>query len=205
MTPSSEIPLDWLPPAIKQRIATHALVAGEALFRQGDAAAALFLVVEGRLRLVRQTVDHRKVVIHTARAGDLFAEAALFSSTYHCDAVADVPSKVRIFPKRHVLEAVRSDPKLAEKFMALLAREVQALRTRLEQRNIRSARDRVLQHLALAAGHDGRTVRLAGTLMDLAAEIGLSHEALYRTLSALEIDGLLTRTAQALILQKPRI
>jgi CRP/FNR family transcriptional regulator, dissimilatory nitrate respiration regulator len=204
VTAPAESALDWLPPAIRQRSTTRALAPGEALFRQGDTPAAIFVVEEGRLRLVRQTIDHRKVVIHTARAGDLFAEAALFSSIYHCDAIADVASRVRVFPKRQVLAAVRSDPKLAERFLAILAREVQALRSRLEQRNIRSARERILQHLALAAGADGRTVRLVGSLMDLAAEIGITHEALYRTLRALEKAGALTRTAEGFVLPKMR-
>lgn len=196
--------LDWLPAAIKHGSTVRELVAGGTLFRQGDAAAAIFLVEEGRLRLVRQTIDSRKVVIHTARAGDLFAEAALFASAYHCDAVADIPSRVRVFPKRLVLAAVRSDPKLAERFMAAFAREIQLLRSRLEQRNIRSARDRVLQYLALAAGPGDRTVRLSGTLMDLASEIGLTHEALYRTLATLEKEGAITRTPDGLVLQKMR-
>ena len=201
-----ELALDWLPTAIKHGSTVRDLAAGETLFRQGDAAAAIFVVEAGRVRLVRQTVDSRKVVIHTARAGGLFAEAALFASAYHCDAVADIPSRVRKFPKRLVLAAIRSDPKLAERFMAVFAREIQMLRSRLEQRNIRSARDRVLHYLALAAGPGDRIVRLNGTLMDLASEIGLTHEALYRTLAALEKEGAIARTAEGVVLKKmPRI
>ena len=67
--------------------------------------------------------------------------------------------------------------------MAILAHEIMNLRTRLEQRNIRSARDRVRHFLALNAGTDGRTVLLRGTLKDLAAELGLAHEAFYRALA----------------------
>jgi DNA-binding HxlR family transcriptional regulator len=36
---------------------------------------------------------------------------------------------------------------------------------------------------------------------DLAAELGLSHEALYRTLSMLEAEGTITRTKDAIILK----
>ncbi len=200
--PALEPALDWLPASIRQGSATRALAAGEVLFRQGETAAAIFAVTEGRLRLVRHTVDHRKVFLHTAGPGSLFAEAALFSPVYHCDAVADVRSKVRVFRKRQVLAAIRAEPKLAEQFLAVLAREVQTLRARLEQRNIRSARERVLHHFALAAGSDGRTVRLAGSLMDLAVEIGITHEALYRTLAALQKEGALTRTKDGFVLRE---
>ncbi len=55
------------------------------------------------------------------------------------------------------------------------------LRTRIEQRNIRSARERVRHFLILNAKANGRVFELRGTLKDLAAELGLTHEALYRT------------------------
>lgn len=195
-------PLGWLPLALRQASTLRRLAPGEALFRQGDRAAAIFAVERGRLLLVRQTADGRTLTLHTARAGELFAEASLFSDIYHCDAVAAAPAAVRVYPKRQLLGAIRRDPKLAEAFLALLARQVQSLRARLEQRNIRSARERVLRHLALAADGGGRVVRLGGTLMDLAAEIGLTHEALYRTLAALERDGAIARAKGSITLRK---
>ena len=194
--------LDWLPAAIRERSRARALAANEVLFRQGEKALAIFEIEHGRLRLIRNSVAGHAVVLHTARAGELFAEAALFASNYHCDAVAAAASRVRIYPKRELLAAFRIEPALGERFMAVLAQQIVALRARLEERNIRSARERVLHHLALAAGPDERTMPLDGTLMDLAAEIGLTHEALYRTLAALEKEGAIRRTRSGIALRK---
>jgi hypothetical protein len=41
----------------------------------------VFEVLAGRLRLVRRTIDDHLVVLHTARAGELFAESTLFADT----------------------------------------------------------------------------------------------------------------------------
>ncbi len=177
------------------------LAAGELLFRQGDPAAAIYRVERGRLRLIRRTVDDHLVILHTARRGEFFTEAALFAETYHCDAVAAAPSRVRVYPKPKVMEALRADPALAEAFMARLARQLHDLRARMELRNIRSARERVLQYLRLCAGH-GRTIVIDGQLQDIAAEIGMTREALYRTLAVLEAEGHLSRTETAILLQK---
>ena len=87
--------------------------------------------------------------------------------------------------------------------MAILARQIMSLRTRLEQRNIRSATDRVRHFLALNTGPDGRTVLLRGTLKDLAAELGLAHEALYRALADLAAAGEIKRLKNKIVLQKP--
>ena len=193
---------DWLPAAIRGRSTLRQLDAGESLFRQGDRTFGIFVVEHGRLRLVRHTIDNHPVALHTAKKGELFAEAALFSSTYQCDAVAAVASRVRIYPKRQLLATFRDDPVLGERFMAVLAHQIHALRARLEERNIRSARERLLHHLALAAGADGRTISLDGTLMELAAEIGLRHEVLYRTLAELEKDGVVSRTPSQIVLRK---
>lgn len=76
----------------------------------------------------------------------------------------------------------------------MLAHQIMTLRTRLERRNIHSARDRVRHFLALTVGADGRTVELSGTLKELAVDLGLTHEALYRTLARMEADGEIERT-----------
>lgn len=177
------------------------LVAGELLFRQGEPAAAIYRVESGRLRLIRCTVDDHLVILHTARRGEFFTEAALFAEAYHCDAVAAVPSRVRIYPKAKVMEALRADLALAEAFMARLARQLQDLRARMERRNIRSAKERVLQFLRLRAGQ-GRSIPIEGQLQDIAAEIGMTREALYRTLAVLEAEGRLNRTETTILLKK---
>ena len=191
-----------LPASLEAGSAVRVLAPGELLFRQGDPAVAIYKVESGRLRLIRRTVDDHLVILHTARRGEFFAEASLFADAYHCDAVAAVPSSVRVYPKQKAMEAMRKDPALAEAFMARLARQLQELRARMELRNIRSARDRVLQYLQLRAGTHGRSIPIEGQLQDIASEIGMTREALYRTLAALETEGCLTRTEAAILLEK---
>jgi len=79
------------------------------------------------------------------------------------------------------------------------------LRTRLEQRNIRAARDRVRHYLAINASADGRTVLLSGTLKDMASELGLTHEALYRTLADMAADAEIERRRGAIRVLKSAI
>jgi CRP-like cAMP-binding protein len=131
------------------------------------------------------------------------AEASLFAATYLCDAIATTDAVVRLYPKAAVLAELDRNPKAARKFAAVLARQVMTLRTRLEQRNIRTARDRVRHYLAVSADVDGRTVALSGTLKDVASELGLTHEALYRTLAEMEADGEIERRKGAIRLLKP--
>jgi CRP-like cAMP-binding protein len=191
-----------LPASLEAGSVIRLLAPDELLFRQGDPAAAIYKLESGRLRLIRRTVDDHLVILHTARRGEFFAEAPLFADAYHCDAIAAAPSSVRVYSKEVVKEALRTDPALAEEFMARLAHQLQELRTRMELRNIRSARERVLQYLRLRAGFHGRSIAIEGQLQDIAAEIGMTREVLYRTLAALETEGCLTRTEAAILLKK---
>ena len=193
---------DALPASLEAGSVARVLAPGELLFRQGHRAWAIYKVETGRLRLIRRTIDDRLVILHTARRGEFFAEASLFAETYHCDAIAAVQSSVRVYPKEIVIKALRADPALAEAFMARLAHQLQELRARMELRNIRSARDRVLQYLRLRAGIHGRSITIEGQLQDVAAEIGITREALYRTLATLEAEEYLTRTENGIVLKK---
>ncbi len=180
------------------------LVAGEPLFRQGDACVGVFRLVTGRIRLLRCTPGGSEVGMHTARAGELFAEASLFSTHYHCDAVALARSEVWLYPKEALARQLRAAPESLWAFTAELAHRLQGLRTRVEIRQIRSARERVLQFLRLRCDGSGLWTT-EGTLKHLAEDLGLTHEALYRALAALAREGHIERLAAGIrLLPVPR-
>src|SRR5689334_23237770 len=183
----------WLPANVRATAIDRKLKAGEGLFRLGTKPVGLYEVIAGRVRLSRVDRSGHEIVLHVAGPGETLAEASLFSPQYHCDATANTNATVRVYPKRDVLAAFERNPKAAQAFAAMLAHQVMSLRTRIEQRNIRSARERVRHFLVLNVGSDRRTVELRGTLKDVAAEIGLTHEAFYRTLATLERSGEISR------------
>jgi CRP/FNR family transcriptional regulator, dissimilatory nitrate respiration regulator len=192
---------EWLP-HMEKLGRERSLARGEILFRKDDAAVGIYEFERGQVRLSRLDQTGHEIVLHTAGPGDLIGEASLFSHVYHCDAIAVTDTRARLYPKEALLAAFRRNPEAAEAFASRLAHELMALRTRLQVRNIRSARERVQTYLTLNTGADGRTVALKGTVKDLAAELGFSHEALYRTLKKLEAEGTIARTTDKIILQK---
>jgi CRP-like cAMP-binding protein len=184
---------DWIPPALFGAALRRSLAAGETLFLREDRPVGLYLLEAGEVRLTRCDPEGREMTLFRAQPGDTFAEASLFSEAYHCDAAASAPSVVLLLPKAAILGAFASEPEIAQAFMATLARQVMGLRTRLENRNLRTARERVLHHLGLQAGGIDRVVRVNGNLKAMAAELGLTHESLYRTLATLEAEGVIER------------
>jgi len=196
---------DWLSATIRGAAVERRLKAGQALFRTGAPTGGLYEIVTGKVRLVRVDRSGREAVLQVAAPGDTLAEASLFSAAYHCDAIATTEAVVRLYPRKILVNELRRNPKVAQSFAAMLARQVMALRTRLEQRNIHSARDRVRHYLAVNADPSGRMVALSGTLKDIAAELGLTHEAFYRTLAEMAADGEIERRKDAIHVKKSSI
>jgi len=180
----------------------RSLARDEVLFRQGDKVTAIYFIETGRLRLERRTFDGRSLIVGTTPAGEFFVEAALFADIFHCDAVATEPSRVRIYPKATVLNALRTDSASAMSFLALVSHEVIKLRQHIELMKVRSAKERVTLYLDLNVGADGRTVKLRGQLQDIASELGLTREALYRTLASLERSGAIERAGDHIMLAR---
>jgi CRP-like cAMP-binding protein len=169
------------------------LEAGEALFATGDETRGFFAVRSGQIRLARFSANGRETVLFVAGPGERFAEASLFAETYHCDARAVTRSSVACFPKSEALALLQNDAAARLDLTADLARQVMELRSALTLRDIRSARERVLAYLVVRTEADGRAVVIEGLLKDIAATIGLTPEALYRTLAQLEAERVIRR------------
>ena len=128
------------------------------------------------------------MTLHRALAGGLFAEASVFSETYHCDAVCTEAGSVLKIAKADIVSTMQSSPEFSVGFTRMLAVQVQHYRAHIELLSIQSAKDRILA--AVQAGY------LDATVIELATRINLTHETCYRALRALCEDGRLVRTSR---------
>lgn len=187
-----------LPAAFHERCTRVRREAGATVFRKGSPTHSVFFVESGVVRLVRYGRAGEEVVLHDARAGDFFAEASLDSPRYHCDAVVSEPCELLQCPSSALRQLLEADREFAWQWARLLARQLRAVRTRVERLSLKSASERV-RHLLVSEGLGPKCeVKVQGTLKDLARSLGLTHEALYRTLAALEREGVIERDGTVL-------
>ncbi len=188
---NSLLPLQALLPAALRRLCTPSdCRKGELLFRQGKRPERMFYVAGGEVTLQRPGSNGENVILQRARQG-FVAEASLQSSRYHCDAVVTVSGTVVCLPIESIKQALLSDSAFAMRWIGMLNRELMHLRLRCERLSIAGVRHRLL-HLIDTEGKGGR-LRLGAGLKSIAAELGVTHEALYRTVAELERRGLLRR------------
>lgn len=158
---------------------------GDYIFNLGDEPLRLFFVVQGEVRLRRYSPEGTEIVLQRAR-NSFLAEASIESKSYHCDAVAVESTVTLNFPMQVFRRSIAECSLFRERWMSLLLREVRRSRIQCERLTLRSAAARVLHYID-SEGSDGRIV-LMQSKKAWAAELGLTHEALYRTLSSLVKD-----------------
>ena len=151
------------------------------LFLQGAEARCLYYLEQGEVTLIRHTAAGDEVSIHVAYSGETFAEAALFSDQYHCDAMIRQPSRLWAINNADVLTLSRKNAEFSLALSARFAGQVQGLRRQKELLAIRSATERV--YVALSEG------LLHSNIKQFASSIGLTHEAVYRALAKLVKAG----------------
>jgi CRP-like cAMP-binding protein len=152
------------------------------LFSRGDRPQAMFFVISGEVRLLRRSKAGGEVVLQRTRRGFL-AEASLDQSTYHCDAVAAEPTRLLAI-QRTAFTAALAVEGFRHRWIAHLAGELRKVRAHTERLSLKTARERIV-HFIETEGEAG-VVDLNQSKKDWAAELGLTHEALYRTLAQME-------------------
>jgi CRP/FNR family transcriptional regulator len=177
---------------LQLRRSVRRLSAGETLFATGERVADVFVVEKGRVDLIRHMPDGNAIRLQSAGDGALLAEASLFSNTYHCDAEAAEEAALLAFPKPAVLDALSANPDAALALLGHFAGRLQALRAQAALFGIRSAQERVLAWLQLQPSEAG-IVAIDRPWKQIAGELGLTHEAVYRALANLERERTIER------------
>jgi len=160
----------------------------DTLFRMGDFPDTMFYLLSGEIRLMRHSRAGADIILQRTRKG-FFAEASLDHGSYHCNAVATEPSEFLQFPAQLFRDALALNDSFRNDWIFHLTREVRRLRTQCERLSLNSASERIIHYIE-SEGSEG-TIVLKQTKKSWAAELGLSHEVLYRTLRRMQDQGTL--------------
>ena len=148
------------------------------LFHAGTKIHHIYMVKTGRVSLVRPLASGARVILQTACANQVLAEASVYAKAYHCAAEAEEPTTLHRLAVRDFQNFLSTQPGAATDWAAHLARQTQSARMRAEIRSLRTVSDRLDAWLSL-----GNDLPPRGQWQDLADELGVSREALYRELA----------------------
>jgi CRP/FNR family transcriptional regulator, cyclic AMP receptor protein len=180
---------------LRAQLETREYARGEILFRQGDPATEMFVVLDGRIAIATQSGDGREAVVAVLERGGLFGELAIFDDAPRsADGRALTEASVAVLPYEAIRDALRDRPELLWVMVRLLAERLRATDESLADAVFLDVPARTAKRLLeLADGEDQFTIPL--TQEELASMIGASRErvnkalALFARLGWLELEG----------------
>jgi CRP/FNR family transcriptional regulator, cyclic AMP receptor protein len=134
--------------------------AGQTIFSAGDAADSIMYVLEGTVKLSVVSKRSREAVVAIVRAGDFFGEACLADQRKReRTATAMSPSAVVMIDRTDMVEVLRTQPALRDRFIAhVLLRNLRAEADLLDQL-VSSCEQRLARALLLLSRYGRRCKR----------------------------------------------
>ncbi|KXU84927.1 cyclic nucleotide-binding protein [Paraburkholderia monticola] len=117
----------------------HDLLAGQALFRRGEQADALYFIEHGRVEVALPLDDGRSVRLRSFGPGTVVGEMAVYTQQQRsADVIAEVPTRVRRLSTSALIELEQQHPAVAQQFHRFLVKII-AIRLAVVDESLRAA------------------------------------------------------------------
>lgn len=123
---------------------------GDVVFCEGDPIGPMYVVQEGRVRLVRRVGQHDETVDVVDKGAFFGALSLLNSKPRSATAIADAPSRLLELDARTFETMIQVNTEIAVRMVRTLAARLDSAYEALEVDAVRDARGRVLNRLAQA-------------------------------------------------------
>lgn len=160
------------------------------LFTEGEPARALFVILEGEVRMSINSSEGRRLSLRIARVGDIIGLSSTLSGTpYDMTAETLYPSKIAPIERRELLGFLARNPDAYPSVIDELGRHMTIACSQLRTLGLSSSAHEKLARLLLewsdrgqATDSEGR-LRFSLTHEEIGDFIGTSRETVTRTLS----------------------
>jgi CRP-like cAMP-binding protein len=194
-------------PAERERVLAagtpRGLRRGEVLFREGEPAAAFYVVESGRIKLTQTTAGGEEVILRYLAPGDAFAAVALFEGgTYPVSARATERTRVRAWPREVLRGLVREQPRLESNLLRVVSSHTRDALSRVRELATEPVAQRLARTLLRLAGQvgrrepDGAVAVERITQQEIAEIAGTSLYTVSRTLAEWEHRGIVETARQ---------
>jgi CRP/FNR family transcriptional regulator len=193
--------LGELPKATLARIASgtreRRYVTGTMLYRAGDPADGLYIVLSGRVHVTREVTTSSEF-LHAEGPGGVLGEIPVFGGgPFPASARAAESTRCAFLPTELVERLVREDSAFARFALRRLAVRAHALLRRIDELTVTTITARVAGHLLSRAGSSGSDFTLGMSQDALARELGTAREVVVRALASLVGAGAIARTGRS--------
>ena len=182
---------------------------GSVLSSEGQAPDGFYIVLRGRVNLLRAADGGRDLILAALGPGEVFGEACAFGNVMmSTTAVAAVQSELLRISPEALVDHLRREPETVLRLMRLQSdklREVEAVASGLALCDVEERLRRTLARLVRRQGRRGPAstgwiLAPVPTQSELARMVGSCRETVSRTLSAMARSGLVIASGRRMVL-----
>lgn len=173
--------------------------ANEPVCYAGDPAENLFIVADGRVKLMHDTQAGKEVVLDLLTLGEFFGSLSVLGEDVYPDtAVAQTQVCILTINKEAFVQILTRYPSVSLKVLGIMSERLRAAHERLERLSAGTVEERIAHVLLRLGDKFGEKKRGVGLLIqapltrdDLAAMTGTTTETASRVMSQFQKDGLI--------------
>lgn len=185
---------------------------GEEIFDQDDPSTELFLILSGRVRIVRKGEDGKEATLAILQQGDFFGEISIFTGEPRSAAArAAEETELLVLEREHFLKAINASPHIGLAIIEELSqrlleadRTIASLLWDNAYRKIILTLKRLAQTEGVARG-DATVVKRRVTHQEVADMAGTSRETASRILAFLKKSGAVVPSGRNVIIRETAI
>lgn len=175
----------------------------EFLYLEGQKVGDIYYIHSGKVKTYATNREGKELILTISREGDfLGCVSAIQNIEAYETAVAVEDSVISILPKQDFLSALYTNREVAQKFVGLLASQVQMVERRLLEMAYSSVRQKVANALMTLDNNSNNSSDkrvLIISRKDMSNLIGTTIESLNRTLSDFKEEGLIDLKHDAIV------
>ncbi|HOC45988.1 MAG: Crp/Fnr family transcriptional regulator [Syntrophorhabdaceae bacterium] len=165
----------------------------EILFSEGEPASGFYILLSGRLKIYKLSLEGKEQILHIIEPGEPFAEVALFSETkFPAYAEAIEKSEVIFLSRNAFRQLIGNDPSIAMNMLAILSQRLKYFTRLIEDLSLKEVPQRFAAYLLFLAHREGSDhVSLGISKGQLASLLGTIPETLSRIITKMSGKGLI--------------
>ncbi len=167
---------------------------GETIFSEGEEATGFYILIVGRVKVVKLAPDGKEQILHILGSHEPFGEVAVFAGgRFPASTEAMEDSKVLFLPRDEFMRLIKKEPSVAMNMLALLSLRLRQFSGLIENLSLKGVPSRLASYLLYLSQrqHGTGTLELDVPKALLANFLGTIPETLSRILAKMVQERLI--------------
>ena len=165
-----------------QLVKGYQIAKGNIIFHEGDACESIGIIISGKVDIVSYSFQGREMLINSLKAGELFGNNLIFSSSpiYKGDVIAKEKAVIAFINKEDLITLLQNNKEFLELYLQAQSDKAKLLTARIQLLSFPNAEERLFYYAS-----KNHNVIEYKNVTTLAATIGVQRETLSRLLTSL--------------------